>query len=70
MVPRSGEMGLAEEHFERGRKWPRIAKRVLKRTHQSSTGGKILVRSYSFVVFTFFTFLQMLVSRPDPVRFL
>ena len=35
-----------------------------------STGDKILVRSYSFVFFTFFTFLWMLVSRPDSIRFL
>ena len=37
---------------------------------QESTVGKIPVRSYSFVFFTFLTFLHMLVSRPDSVRFL
>ena len=35
-----------------------------------STGGKILVRSYTFVAFfTFFTFLHVLVSRPGSVKF-
>ena len=58
------QMREIEEKITSDPRWPEFCLRA------GSTVGKIRVRSYSCVFFTFFTFLHVLVSRPDPVRFM